>query len=166
MDPSSLPQSVLDSPAAAPPPGVIPNMINPPSTGYLLISVESILQGLMMCFVFNRIYAKAFIARKWTWDDMTCFLAFVRERHASFLSQINFNNHVACYNRLLCCYHNFGYAIFCRNPYLGSYSRAAYGYHVSRLLLLLRNSGFSWAGTRQDHFLHPILSNFQTYAKA
>lgn len=53
----------------APPPGVTPNMVNPKSTGPILIIVSSVLQAIMVVFVINRIYTKSFISRKFTWDD-------------------------------------------------------------------------------------------------
>jgi hypothetical protein len=64
-----IPAFALDFPAGIPPEGVIPNHINPKSTGNTLIVASSVLLGIMMGFVFNRIYVKTCIARRFSWDD-------------------------------------------------------------------------------------------------
>ncbi|MCJ1254826.1 hypothetical protein MMC24_002642 [Lignoscripta atroalba] len=62
-------------PAQAPPPGVVPNFIDPYSRGPMLVIVSSILIGLMVLFVAARLYTKLRINRKLKWDDLTCVLA-------------------------------------------------------------------------------------------
>ena len=56
-------------PAGKAPPGVEVNMENPPSNGYILVTVSSILLAIMLGFVMNRFYTKVYIARKFSWDD-------------------------------------------------------------------------------------------------
>ena len=73
----SIPQitpEMLEGPAMMPPPGVIPNLVDPYTAGPILISVSSVLVGLMILFVFNRLATKAFVTRKFQWDDLTCVL--------------------------------------------------------------------------------------------
>jgi len=56
-------------PAMAPPPGVKSNLVNPESIAYRQTIATSILMAIMMLFVFNRIYVKAWLVRKLSWDD-------------------------------------------------------------------------------------------------
>ena len=56
-------------PALAPPPGIEPNFVNPPSKGQTLIIFGSLILGLMLLFVGMRIYAKRCIIRQFSWDD-------------------------------------------------------------------------------------------------
>ena len=65
----SISPAALALPAGAPPPGVKPNLVNPESTGPILVGVSSAFFTLMTVFVFVRIYTKAFIHRKWMLDD-------------------------------------------------------------------------------------------------
>lgn len=66
---SDIPSFALSFPAGVPPEGVVPNRVNPENTGGTLIMVSSVLLVIMMGFVFNRIYVRTFIARKFTLDD-------------------------------------------------------------------------------------------------
>lgn len=59
----------LAMPAGKPPPGVIPNPINPYSNGPTLIAVGSVLVALMLVCVSVRVYAKFKIVGKLTPDD-------------------------------------------------------------------------------------------------
>ncbi|MCJ1405114.1 hypothetical protein MMC11_008340 [Xylographa trunciseda] len=74
-DPSMIPAAVLAGPAVPPPVGVKPNLTNPDSTGHILIIVSSILLGIMLSFVLNRLYVKIFMTRKFGWDDASCVVA-------------------------------------------------------------------------------------------
>ena len=56
-------------PAMPPPPGVIPNYVNPHSDGSIIVVVGSILLGLTILFVANRIYSKVWLTHKYSWDD-------------------------------------------------------------------------------------------------
>ncbi|MCJ1437582.1 hypothetical protein MMC27_006969 [Xylographa pallens] len=56
-------------PALAPPPGIESDFINPQNQSLSFLLVTSILFGIMTIFFLNRIYTKAFIIRKYTWDD-------------------------------------------------------------------------------------------------
>ncbi len=57
------------TPAGVPPPGVVPNFVNPHSSGSTLIAVGSVSMALMMCFVAVRIYTKVMIVGKFSPDD-------------------------------------------------------------------------------------------------
>jgi hypothetical protein len=63
------PAQLAQIPAGVPPPGVIPNLTNPHSDGYVLITVGSVLMAIMFLFLAMRFYAKFMILRKFTPDD-------------------------------------------------------------------------------------------------
>ncbi len=63
------PEQLALTPAAAPPPGVVPNLIDPPSIGHVMIIVGSVLMFAMLIFAALRFYTKIFITRKSSWDD-------------------------------------------------------------------------------------------------
>ncbi|KAL4904256.1 hypothetical protein BDW74DRAFT_178838 [Aspergillus multicolor] len=68
-------QALLEGPALAPPPGLVSNFEDPPnltSTGHaILFSIWSV---ATVCFLI-RLYAKAFVARKWQLSDFVIILA-------------------------------------------------------------------------------------------
>ena len=66
---SAMWQQWDEIPAVPPPPGVIPNFKNPHIDGALVVVVGSILMGITILFVANRVYSKVFITRKYSWDD-------------------------------------------------------------------------------------------------
>lgn len=56
-------------PLAPPPPGVIPNLINPASRVNQIYAVSSAFLALMVIFVAIRFYAKLVLQKTRTWDD-------------------------------------------------------------------------------------------------
>ena len=64
-------EAMMNYPGAVPPPGVIPNLVNPYSRGKDIIIVGSILLAIMSVFVTLRYYTKAFIIKSATWDDLS-----------------------------------------------------------------------------------------------
>jgi hypothetical protein len=58
-------------PAMQAPDGVESNLINPENIAYQQTTVTSILLAVMIVFVFNRIYVKVWLVRKFSWDDGT-----------------------------------------------------------------------------------------------
>lgn len=56
-------------PGLAPPPGVIPNFVNPHTRGPLLIALTAVAVGIMYVFVITRLYCKFYVQRKLSWDD-------------------------------------------------------------------------------------------------
>ena len=56
-------------PALTPPPGVIPNFVNPPSQGYVTVVVLAICLAITTPIVLLRIYVRYFINRRLWWDD-------------------------------------------------------------------------------------------------
>jgi len=63
------PEQLAQTPAGVPPPGVVPNLQNPRSDGYVLITVGTTLMAIMFLFLAMRFYAKFLILRKLTADD-------------------------------------------------------------------------------------------------
>lgn len=56
-------------PLALPPPGVIPNFVNPESHAYQLIITVAVCLSLVVVAVFMRLYTKQFITHSMGWDD-------------------------------------------------------------------------------------------------
>ena len=56
-------------PALEPPPGVIPNFIDPYTRGPMLLALSAVAIGIMYLFVIARFYYKIYIQRKPSWDD-------------------------------------------------------------------------------------------------
>ena len=63
------PEQLAQTPAGVPPPGVIPNLVNPYSESYILITVGGVLMVTMFLFVALRLYVKMRVQRKFTGDD-------------------------------------------------------------------------------------------------
>ncbi|KUJ12852.1 uncharacterized protein LY89DRAFT_672968 [Mollisia scopiformis] len=68
IDPKLLPE-LVGLPAAMPPPGVVPNFINPYTLAPLSYWGGSVFVFIMICFVMARFYNKTFLAKAYTWDD-------------------------------------------------------------------------------------------------
>ena len=66
---------ILQLPALAPPPGVIPNFTNPKNIGPRLVILGAILLTFVMIALANRAYTKLCIVRKVSLDDFTISLA-------------------------------------------------------------------------------------------
>ena len=56
------------TPALAPP-GITSNLVDPPSRANVLITVASVLFGLMIVFYLSRVYTKLLVVGKVTLDD-------------------------------------------------------------------------------------------------
>lgn len=69
--PPLTPEQMAATPAGMPPPGVIPNLVNPDTRGPVLIIVGTIFMALMLVFATLRYYTKFFTVRKTSWDDCT-----------------------------------------------------------------------------------------------
>jgi hypothetical protein len=73
LDISSLTPEMLQAlaymPGRAPPQGVVSNFENPPSRAALQIWSTSVCMALALLFFFNRLYIKARLMKKWSWDD-------------------------------------------------------------------------------------------------
>ena len=65
---SSIP-TPSPKPALKPPPGVIPNFVNPPSQAYVTVVVLAICLAITTPVVLLRIYVRHFINRRLWWDD-------------------------------------------------------------------------------------------------
>lgn len=55
--------------ALQPPPGVVPNLVNPENQNRPLLIVASFELGIVIVFILNRLYFKSFSLRKYSWDD-------------------------------------------------------------------------------------------------
>lgn len=67
---SSLPKELLDTlPAMNPPPGKVPNFVDPYSKGPVLVIVSTVTLVLGLFFFAIRIYTKVYLVRKAAWDD-------------------------------------------------------------------------------------------------
>jgi hypothetical protein len=77
MSPSlvaSLPPSALQQlPALSPPDSVVPNFEDPPDKGSGLYVTAGVFYALMILFFVKRIYTKAVIVKKASWDDGKLF---------------------------------------------------------------------------------------------
>lgn len=59
-------------PLLLPPPGVVPNFVNPDNQNAEAISCVTICLTFMVLFVMMRLYAKTFISKSIGWDDCEC----------------------------------------------------------------------------------------------
>ncbi|RAK75465.1 NAD(P)-binding protein [Aspergillus fijiensis CBS 313.89] len=64
-----------NTPAAAPPPGVVPNFVNPPSQRTTIIVLQSIFLFLALLAVSARVWVRTSIIKFWGAEDTTCILA-------------------------------------------------------------------------------------------
>ncbi|KAH7090473.1 hypothetical protein FB567DRAFT_519937 [Paraphoma chrysanthemicola] len=72
IDPSTMDMTKI--PAAIPPPGVIPNFINPASRAHGSIVTCALLTAFMLVFLVLRMNTKIFILKQVGWDDFFCVL--------------------------------------------------------------------------------------------
>ena len=78
IDFSKIPSEQLAQiPAGVPPPGVIPNLVNPPNAGNYIIIANSVLMVIMIIFVALRFYVVFRIKRKMGADDWTVIAALI-----------------------------------------------------------------------------------------
>ncbi|KAL9600280.1 MAG: hypothetical protein Q9179_003268 [Wetmoreana sp. 5 TL-2023] len=64
-------------PALQPPTGTRSNFENPQSRAYLTVIPCAAIVGLMIIFVFTRMYTKVYVLKSVGWDDYTCIFAAV-----------------------------------------------------------------------------------------
>lgn len=69
------PNALRQYPAGVPPTGVSPNFAHPENRGPILFIVGGLLVALMTLFLANRVYTKAMIVRRFSWDDLTVSLS-------------------------------------------------------------------------------------------
>ncbi len=62
------------TPAQAPPPGTVPDFVNPESQGYILIVVIAVCYSLMFPIVALRVYCRNWVNRSFGLDDSELFL--------------------------------------------------------------------------------------------
>ena len=61
--------SLDDYPLQPPPPGQLPNFVNPESRGPAIVAVCSTFIFLMWLVLLSRLYSKAWVICKLGWDD-------------------------------------------------------------------------------------------------
>lgn len=71
MDPSHM--DLSHTPFLKPPPGVVPEFVDPVSQAPTVIVINVVWITLMLCFVVMRIYTKGRILRNLGWDDCKPF---------------------------------------------------------------------------------------------
>lgn len=69
MDLTSIWPAIQDQPLIRPPPGHIPNFVNPASRAYQVYVTACVCMPLIVMFAAMRLYARIAILKKWTWDD-------------------------------------------------------------------------------------------------
>ncbi|KAK5997453.1 hypothetical protein PT974_02814 [Cladobotryum mycophilum] len=74
---SPTPGPLTQIPASNPPPGVVPNFVDPPSSAPVLIAVGTVLLIVMLVFAGIRFYVKVMVQRKVTPDDWTTLAAII-----------------------------------------------------------------------------------------
>ena len=70
VDPSY--RALLDGPAMVPPPGAVPNLIDPPSLRRVVITMLTLFMTLSTLFILMRMYTKIFLLRKTAFEDCMC----------------------------------------------------------------------------------------------
>ncbi|KAL2793386.1 hypothetical protein BJX66DRAFT_326055 [Aspergillus keveii] len=70
-------EQMANTPAGRPPPGIISRLVNPPSDGYILVVVGSIVMAITLTAAMLRFYAKIAIRKKMRPDDWTTLVATV-----------------------------------------------------------------------------------------
>jgi hypothetical protein len=94
-------QALAYMPARAPPQGVVSNFENPPSRAALQIWSTSVCMALALLFFFNRLYIKARLMKKWSWDD--CMLILPLPCPIGFRSNIAGSDFVVISGMLCAC---------------------------------------------------------------
>lgn len=62
-------EAILEGPGLKPPPGVVPNFVDPPSQSAANVATQSICMILGTVCVFIRLYTRFFIVRSHGWED-------------------------------------------------------------------------------------------------
>lgn len=70
--PPEVQEQILNGPARAPPPGVVPNFDNPPNRTPEAIAVIVVCLFFSTAAVLGRIYSRVFILKKVRLEDCTC----------------------------------------------------------------------------------------------
>lgn len=58
-----------DIPIEAPPPGIMPNFINPETRAPIVIAITAICLALIWPAFGLRVYSKAYVSKSFGWDD-------------------------------------------------------------------------------------------------
>lgn len=86
---SMTPEQLAQTPAAMPPAGVMPNLIDPPSGAPVLITVSTVLFAIMLVFAALRFYVKLAIRHKMASDD--CKLVDMYHAHKVSFTDYSFS---------------------------------------------------------------------------
>ncbi len=63
------PQQLHNAPASPPPPGVLPNFVDPPSHKPEIITLEGLFLSLMLMAVGVRVFVRFRVIKMWAWGD-------------------------------------------------------------------------------------------------
>lgn len=77
MDETKSTELIGEMPGMKPPPGVIPNLTNPPTMQHINLLCQITCLSVSTICVLIRMYTKIFIDRSHGWEDYTCFLAWL-----------------------------------------------------------------------------------------
>ena len=61
--------SLANLPAAPPPPGIIPNFVDPPTRVPVIVALEAVFITLMLLTVAMRIYVRLRVTKVWGFED-------------------------------------------------------------------------------------------------
>jgi hypothetical protein len=81
-------EAILEGPAMAPPPGVLPNFINPPSFGTAMLAVEILFLVLPTLSIFIRLWTCIRINRKAHLEDCECAIESLSQEYLTDPLQI------------------------------------------------------------------------------
>jgi hypothetical protein len=63
------PQALMQIPGEAPPPGVVPNFVNPTTNVPLILGLSYFFFALASICYLLRIWTRVFVVKRWQWDD-------------------------------------------------------------------------------------------------
>ena len=79
------PEQLQNEPALQPPPGVIPNFVDPPGYDASIRALEGVFMALMLIALGVRICVRVKITRVWGWDD--CMLPILHKLYHNVLTR-------------------------------------------------------------------------------
>ncbi|KAH8700863.1 hypothetical protein BGW36DRAFT_447692 [Talaromyces proteolyticus] len=94
---SLTPEQMATTPAGVPPPGVVPNLVDPPADGNILVIVGSIMMALMLLTAGLSLYTRIFIRRKTAPEDLIgaifyfviCIIAVVKGKYGTHMYDLS-----------------------------------------------------------------------------
>ncbi|KAK3934388.1 hypothetical protein QBC46DRAFT_273902 [Diplogelasinospora grovesii] len=173
------PPDLAQTPAAAPPPGQMPNFVNPPSQQAAMIAVSTVMMALTLTFVSLRLYNSLWVTKKPGIEDWLCVLAMIFSfTYAGIVLDLSFVSRHMWDVPLIWFTENYWKAIRDDNTQIrfAGNTIQAFAYFTSRLPILIlylrlfgRNQSFRilcYGGMAADFAIYltavPLLSYFCT----